>query len=93
MCDFTLMIVCRSNIAQDDPVIEYEDEFGRVRSAKRSEVPRHLLPRQEGVEGDDECVIFCSICRAFLTVVSIIAASLFVCLEMPFRPVQSDHCL
>lgn len=37
-------------------MIEYEDEFGRVRSAKRSEVPRHLLPRQGG-EDDDECVI------------------------------------
>jgi len=41
----------------DDPIIEYEDEFGRVRSAKRSEVPRHLLPRQEGGEDDDDGVV------------------------------------
>ncbi|KAH9058380.1 hypothetical protein EDB87DRAFT_1742597 [Lactarius vividus] len=36
----------------DDPIIEFEDEFGRVRSARRSEVPRHLLPHQE--KGEDE---------------------------------------
>jgi hypothetical protein len=53
------MIIRWSNIAQDDPVIEYEDEFGRMRSAKRSEVPRHLLPRQQEEEGDDGCVILC----------------------------------
>ncbi|TFK47864.1 hypothetical protein OE88DRAFT_1636114 [Heliocybe sulcata] len=28
----------------DDPVVEYEDEFGRIRTAKKSEVPRHLAP-------------------------------------------------
>ncbi|KAI0250259.1 hypothetical protein BJV78DRAFT_1128214 [Lactifluus subvellereus] len=42
----------------DDPVIEYEDEFGRLRSAKRSEVPRHLLPRQDGGVDDDEYVVY-----------------------------------
>ena len=52
-----------------------------MRTAKRSEVPRHLLPRQ-GEEGDDECVILSNTCRAFLTVVSILAVSLFVCLEI-----------
>jgi len=41
----------------DDPIIEYEDEFGRMRSAKRSEVPRHLLPRQDGGEDDDDGVV------------------------------------
>ncbi|KAF8486154.1 hypothetical protein DFH94DRAFT_622742 [Russula ochroleuca] len=71
----------------DDPVIEYEDEFGRQRTAKRSEVPRHLLPRERGEEGDDECVILSSTCRAFLTVVSIIAASLFVYNPVNFFPV------
>ncbi|EMD34134.1 hypothetical protein CERSUDRAFT_98059 [Gelatoporia subvermispora B] len=40
--------------AGDDPVIEYEDEFGRVRTARRSEVPRHLLPASERDEQDDE---------------------------------------
>ncbi|CAE6354125.1 unnamed protein product [Rhizoctonia solani] len=29
---------------EDDPVIEYEDEFGRIRTARRSEVPRDRLP-------------------------------------------------
>lgn len=64
-----------------------------MRSAKRSEVPRHLLPRQEGGEGDDECVIHCSICRASLTVVSIIVVSLFVCLNLERSQVatKSDH--
>ena len=31
-----------------------------MRSAKRSEVPRHLLPRQEAGDGDDEYVIYCN---------------------------------
>ncbi|KAG1821137.1 uncharacterized protein BJ212DRAFT_1265708 [Suillus subaureus] len=34
----------------DDPIIEYEDEFGRQRTGRRSEVPRHLLPRAEDTE-------------------------------------------
>ena len=25
-------------------MVEYEDEFGRIRTARRSEVPRNLLP-------------------------------------------------
>ncbi|KAI9512053.1 hypothetical protein F5148DRAFT_974107 [Russula earlei] len=45
----------------DDPVIDYEDEFGRVRTAKRSEVPRHLLPRQE--DGDEEYVVYWNVCN------------------------------
>lgn len=83
----SLMIIRWPNIVQDDPVIEYEDEFGRMRSAKRSEVPRHLLPRQAEAEGDDEYVILFSIWCAFLTMVSIIiiAASLFVCPEIDLR--------
>ncbi|KIY43948.1 hypothetical protein FISHEDRAFT_11966, partial [Fistulina hepatica ATCC 64428] len=34
----------------DDPIVEYEDEFGRIRTARRSEVPRELLdkPKDEG---------------------------------------------
>ncbi|KAI0264490.1 hypothetical protein BC834DRAFT_924681 [Gloeopeniophorella convolvens] len=38
----------------DDPIVEYEDEFGRVRSARRSEIPRHLLPRQQKIDDEDE---------------------------------------
>ncbi|KAG1733608.1 uncharacterized protein EDB91DRAFT_1057363 [Suillus paluster] len=44
----------------DDPVIEYEDEFGRQRTARKSEVPRHLLPRSEDADpipDDDKDVI------------------------------------
>lgn len=38
---------------QDDPIIEYEDEFGRLRTSRRSEVPRHLLPKSQDEEVDD----------------------------------------
>ena len=38
---------------QDDPIVEYEDEFGRIRTARRSEVPRNLLPPEPD---EDECV-------------------------------------
>ncbi|KAI9061043.1 hypothetical protein FKP32DRAFT_1667775 [Trametes sanguinea] len=42
---------------QNDLVIEYEDEFGRVRTARRSEIPRHRLPKEEKEEEEDfECV-------------------------------------
>lgn len=44
----------------DDPIIEYEDEFGRIRTARRSEVPRELLPRDNPDEqdSDDDQVIY-----------------------------------
>lgn len=41
---------------KDDPVVEYEDEFGRIRSARRSEVPRHLAPDAQPDPDEDECV-------------------------------------
>lgn len=43
-----------------DPIIEYEDEFGRIRTAPRSEVPRELLPRDEADKdvSDDDQVIY-----------------------------------
>ncbi|KAK0500537.1 hypothetical protein EDD18DRAFT_832355 [Armillaria luteobubalina] len=43
----------------NDPIIEYEDEFGRVRTAPRSEVPRELLPgaRTEEVDEDEDIII------------------------------------
>ena len=37
---------------QDDPVVEYEDEFGRMKTARRSEIPRHLLSKED--DGDEE---------------------------------------
>ncbi|PFH53052.1 hypothetical protein AMATHDRAFT_138402 [Amanita thiersii Skay4041] len=40
---------------QDDPIVEYEDEFGRIRTAPRSEVPRNLLPPEP--DEDEDIVI------------------------------------
>ncbi|KAG6374479.1 hypothetical protein JVT61DRAFT_4522 [Boletus reticuloceps] len=39
-------------LVDDDPVIEYEDEFGRLRTGRRSEVPRHLLHKSQDEEED-----------------------------------------
>ena len=39
---------------QNDPIVEYEDEFGRIRTAPRSEVPRNLLVNREDEVDDDE---------------------------------------
>lgn len=41
----------------DDPMVEYEDEFGRMRTARQSEVPRHLLHKEEEVDPDESVVI------------------------------------
>ncbi|GLB40200.1 putative protein with domain of unknown function (DUF4078) [Lyophyllum shimeji] len=41
----------------DDPIVEYEDEFGRIRTARRSEVPRNLAPPPEEERDSDEDVI------------------------------------
>ena len=38
----------------DDPVIEYEDEFGRIRTARRSEVPREFHPRHDAQDEDED---------------------------------------
>ncbi|KAI0734212.1 hypothetical protein C8Q72DRAFT_454987 [Fomitopsis betulina] len=38
---------------EDDPIVEYEDEFGRVRTGRKSEIPRHLL-QPEGDQQDKE---------------------------------------
>lgn len=40
--------------AQNDPIVEYEDEFGRIRTAPRSEVPRNLRPDLEDDVDEDE---------------------------------------
>ncbi|KAK0204735.1 hypothetical protein DFS33DRAFT_1382635 [Desarmillaria ectypa] len=44
---------------ENDPIIEYEDEFGRIRTAPRSEVPRELLPgaHPEEVDEDEDIII------------------------------------
>lgn len=49
------------HIQQRDPILEYEDEFGRIRTARKSDIPRHLLPREHReieVEEDD---VICTI--------------------------------
>ncbi|EED82162.1 predicted protein [Postia placenta Mad-698-R] len=45
---------------EDDPIVEYEDEFGRMRTGRRSEIPRHLMPQPEGEKEEDiEYVTLC----------------------------------
>ncbi|SJL09577.1 uncharacterized protein ARMOST_12957 [Armillaria ostoyae] len=53
------LTVPRAPNDDSDPIIEYEDEFGRVRTAPRSEVPRELLPgaRTEEVDEDEDIII------------------------------------
>ena len=53
---------------QDDPIVEYQDEFGRTRTARRSEVPRNLLEQttEDGIPNkEDEYVLLLS--HAFST--------------------------
>ncbi|KAF7312313.1 hypothetical protein MIND_00244300 [Mycena indigotica] len=44
---------------EDDPMVEYEDEFGRLRTARRSEVPRDLAPSEnkEDYDSDEDLII------------------------------------
>ncbi|TFK72914.1 hypothetical protein BDN72DRAFT_835522 [Pluteus cervinus] len=42
---------------ESDPIVEYEDEFGRVRTARRSEVPRDLLPSNTEPDEDEDIII------------------------------------
>ncbi|KAL7279020.1 hypothetical protein ACG7TL_006853 [Trametes sanguinea] len=51
--DESLTVPVPPGEAEADPVVEYEDEFGRVRTARRSEIPRHLLPQDEKEKEDD----------------------------------------
>ncbi|THH09312.1 hypothetical protein EW145_g2119 [Phellinidium pouzarii] len=39
---------------EDDPLVEYEDEFGRMRTVRRSEVPRDLVRNAEAEEAVDD---------------------------------------
>jgi len=46
----------------DDPIVEYQDEFGRTRTARRSEVPRNLLEptiQEAEINRDDEYALLC----------------------------------
>lgn len=53
---WSLCAFCTNELKDDDPVVEYEDEFGRMRTARRSEVPRNLVPTGEQADDSDECV-------------------------------------
>ncbi|KAI9568269.1 hypothetical protein HD554DRAFT_2172675 [Boletus coccyginus] len=57
--DESLTVHTKPGEEEDDPIIEYEDEFGRLRTSRRSEVPRHLLhkPQDEEEDIDDADVI------------------------------------
>ncbi|KAJ6513328.1 hypothetical protein C8R45DRAFT_812987 [Mycena sanguinolenta] len=50
--------VPRPPVGDDDPIVEYEDEFGRLRTGRRSEVPRELMhPKEPEVDEDEDLVI------------------------------------
>ncbi|KAF7330505.1 hypothetical protein MVEN_02490000 [Mycena venus] len=50
--------VARPLVDDDDPIVEYEDEFGRIRTARRSEVPRNLArPAEPEVDEDEDLII------------------------------------
>jgi len=38
--------------------VEYEDEFGRIRTARRSEVPRHLAPDDDKTDEEEYVLEF-----------------------------------
>ncbi|KAG6816380.1 hypothetical protein H0H93_008148 [Arthromyces matolae] len=42
---------------EDDPIIEYEDEFGRIRTARRSEVPRTFTEPAKEPDDDEDIII------------------------------------
>ena len=41
-------------VRQDDLMVEYEDEFGRIRTARRSEVPRHLARDRSDIQPEQD---------------------------------------
>lgn len=55
-CEFPCVCQPTNDVyaVQDDPIVEYEDEFGRVRTARRSEVPRNLVLNREDEIDEDE---------------------------------------
>lgn len=40
-------------------MVEYEDEFGRIRTARKSEVPRNLVKRDDDVPPEPEFKCVC----------------------------------
>nr|GAT60803.1 predicted protein [Mycena chlorophos] len=53
------LVVPKAPDDEDDPMVEYEDEFGRLRTARRSEVPRNLAPaaKEDDHDSDEDLVI------------------------------------
>ncbi|KAJ7104207.1 hypothetical protein B0H15DRAFT_795014 [Mycena belliarum] len=51
--------IARPHPDDDDPIVEYEDEFGRMRTARRSEVPRNVVPtpEEEAYDEDEHLII------------------------------------
>ncbi|KAG5647407.1 hypothetical protein DXG03_000478 [Asterophora parasitica] len=49
--------LARAPETEDDPIVEYEDEFGRLRTGRRSEIPRELAPAPEEERDEDEDII------------------------------------
>lgn len=41
-----------------DPIVEYEDEFGRSRKVRRSELPRNLVPKDTLETEEEEEYVF-----------------------------------
>ncbi|KAG5720892.1 hypothetical protein E4T56_gene8796, partial [Termitomyces sp. T112] len=48
--------VARPN-EEDDPMVEYEDEFGRIRTVRRSEVPRDFASAVNEPDEDEDIII------------------------------------
>ncbi|KAG5354103.1 hypothetical protein C0989_007463 [Termitomyces sp. Mn162] len=49
--------VARPNEEKDDPMVEYEDEFGRIRTVRRSEVPRDFASAVNEPDEDEDIII------------------------------------
>ncbi|KAJ6531737.1 hypothetical protein B0H19DRAFT_966473 [Mycena capillaripes] len=48
--------IARPPPGDDDPIVEYEDEFGRMRTARKSEVPRNLVRTEEPEHDEDDSI-------------------------------------
>ncbi|KAF7327621.1 hypothetical protein MKEN_00341400 [Mycena kentingensis (nom. inval.)] len=51
------LVVPKAPDDDDDPIVEYQDEFGRMRTARRSEVPRDIVPIGEEEHDSDEDLV------------------------------------
>ncbi|GJJ08545.1 hypothetical protein Clacol_002763 [Clathrus columnatus] len=66
--DSTAEDVDEPSAKDDDPIVEYEDEFGRIRTSRRSEVPRNLMPQKSTEPEENEYVLLMAVfCSSFET--------------------------